>query len=76
MGYNPYICIICHDCEDNGWFYQDDFEGDYFDRCEYICKVLKLDFDKTIQQFREQSYEDGTPDVCFKCILKKPPVKS
>jgi len=58
MGYNPYVCIVCGDVEDNGWFTGSD--GDYYwDRCKKIRQQLNLT--ETYDDF------DMTEDVCDKC---------
>ena len=40
MGYNPYMCILCHDIKDNGWSFMDNYE-----KCDEICERLGLIYD-------------------------------
>lgn len=67
MGYNPYMCIVCEEVEDNGWFGSYGLYSYYDDRCRDISERLGINF--------ERMHDDVTYDVCHKCWRKGKPVK-
>lgn len=74
MGYNPYICIVCGNIEDNGWF--DPCNYPYYsfsDRCDIVkARGIKcMDTDDDIFDGRHCI----TYDVCNKCFNKGPSIK-
>jgi hypothetical protein len=74
MGYNPYICIVCGDIEDNGWMHT---HKDWIS-CESRVFIIKRRLGKQACPYyhEEGCYKSPyhgvvTDDVCDRCFEKE-----
>jgi hypothetical protein len=66
MGYNPYICVMCGEIQDNGWV---DWSNGLIG--QERCKIFR---DRTGLEPRYTPDRDKrhTEDICHRCFRKGP----